>query len=150
MGEEQGIIKGKVGVSPDKARVRDLPPANELHTILGPGRVAIISLDSEFALIVCAVALKAGLITEDWILILAVAADGGVMPQTKEHLHICNLLNIQFGIITIKFIILTAYNCFYYINNIYGIFRLFGIYAKLFYDTISKIMLGSNHIWRTL
>ena len=35
------------------------------------------------------------------ILILAVAADGGVMPQTKEHLHICNLLGIQLGIVVI-------------------------------------------------
>lgn len=33
------------------------------------------------------------------LLILAVAADGGVMPQTREHLHICNLLGIKHGII---------------------------------------------------
>ncbi len=35
------------------------------------------------------------------ILILVVAADGGVMPQTKEHLHICNLLGIKQGIVVI-------------------------------------------------
>ncbi len=32
------------------------------------------------------------------LLILAVAADGGVMPQTREHLHICHLLGIERGI----------------------------------------------------
>lgn len=35
------------------------------------------------------------------ILILVVAADGGVMPQTREHLHICNLLGIKQGIVVI-------------------------------------------------
>jgi len=35
------------------------------------------------------------------ILILVIAADGGVMPQTKEHLHICNLLDIRRGIVVI-------------------------------------------------
>ncbi len=35
------------------------------------------------------------------LLILVVAADGGVMPQTREHLHICNLLGIQRGITVI-------------------------------------------------
>jgi len=35
------------------------------------------------------------------ILILAIAADGGVMPQTREHLHICNLLDIKNGITVI-------------------------------------------------
>ncbi|NQU65416.1 MAG: selenocysteine-specific translation elongation factor [SAR324 cluster bacterium] len=35
------------------------------------------------------------------ILILVIAADGGVMPQTKEHLHICNLLGIKQGIVVI-------------------------------------------------
>jgi len=35
------------------------------------------------------------------ILVLVIAADGGVMPQTKEHLHICNLLNIKQGIVVI-------------------------------------------------
>lgn len=34
------------------------------------------------------------------ILLLVVAADGGVMPQTREHLHICNLLDIEHGIVT--------------------------------------------------
>jgi selenocysteine-specific elongation factor len=33
------------------------------------------------------------------LLILVVAADGGVMPQTREHLHICNLLGIRQGIV---------------------------------------------------
>ncbi len=36
------------------------------------------------------------------ILILVIAADGGVMPQTKEHLHICNLLGITQGIVVIS------------------------------------------------
>ncbi len=35
------------------------------------------------------------------LLILVVAADGGVMPQTREHLHICYLLGIKHGITVI-------------------------------------------------
>ncbi len=35
------------------------------------------------------------------ILLLAIAADGGVMPQTTEHLHICNLLEIRNGIVVL-------------------------------------------------
>ncbi len=35
------------------------------------------------------------------ILLLAIAADGGVMPQTKEHLHICDLLGIKNGIVVL-------------------------------------------------
>ncbi|MCP4751128.1 MAG: selenocysteine-specific translation elongation factor [Proteobacteria bacterium] len=35
------------------------------------------------------------------ILILVVAADESVMPQTREHLHICNLLGIKQGIVVI-------------------------------------------------
>jgi selenocysteine-specific elongation factor len=31
------------------------------------------------------------------VLILVVAADGGVMPQTREHLHICHLLGVKHG-----------------------------------------------------
>ena len=33
--------------------------------------------------------------------LLVVAADKGVMPQTREHLNICNLLNIQDGLIVL-------------------------------------------------
>lgn len=33
--------------------------------------------------------------------LLVVAADEGVMPQTIEHLNICNLLNIKFGIVAL-------------------------------------------------
>lgn len=32
---------------------------------------------------------------------LIIAADEGVMPQTREHLEICNLLNIKYGLIII-------------------------------------------------
>ena len=35
------------------------------------------------------------------IVALIIAADEGVMPQTKEHLEICQLLNIQYGIVVI-------------------------------------------------
>ncbi len=35
------------------------------------------------------------------ILLLAIAADGGVMPQTTEHLHICDLLDIKDGIVVL-------------------------------------------------
>ncbi len=33
--------------------------------------------------------------------LLVVAADEGVMPQTREHLNICNMLNIKFGIVAL-------------------------------------------------
>ena len=33
--------------------------------------------------------------------LLVVAADEGVMPQTREHINICNLLNIKFGIVAL-------------------------------------------------
>ena len=33
--------------------------------------------------------------------LLVVAADEGVMPQTREHLNICNLLNIQTGLVAL-------------------------------------------------
>ena len=34
-------------------------------------------------------------------ILLVVAADEGVMPQTREHLNICNLLNIKSGIVAL-------------------------------------------------
>ncbi len=34
--------------------------------------------------------------------LLVVAADEGVMPQTREHLNICNLLNIKSGIVALS------------------------------------------------
>jgi len=35
------------------------------------------------------------------ILLMVIAADEGIMPQSREHLHICNLLKIKSGIIAI-------------------------------------------------
>ncbi|MBI4823096.1 MAG: selenocysteine-specific translation elongation factor [Nitrospirae bacterium] len=35
------------------------------------------------------------------MVLLVIAADEGIMPQTKEHLYICDLLNIKAGIIAI-------------------------------------------------
>ena len=34
--------------------------------------------------------------------LMVIAADGGVMPQTREHLHICDLLGIGQGIIALS------------------------------------------------
>ena len=42
----------------------------------------------------------AGVSTID-LLLFVVAADDGVMPQTREHLDICNLLHVQRGIIVV-------------------------------------------------
>ena len=33
--------------------------------------------------------------------LLVIAADEGVMPQTREHLNICNLLQIQNGLVAL-------------------------------------------------
>ena len=33
--------------------------------------------------------------------LLVVAADEGVMPQTREHLHICNLLRVPTGLVAL-------------------------------------------------
>ena len=35
------------------------------------------------------------------LVLLVIAADEGVMPQSREHLHICNLLKIKSGLIAI-------------------------------------------------
>jgi selenocysteine-specific elongation factor len=35
------------------------------------------------------------------LVLLVIAADEGIMPQTREHLHICNLLKIKSGLIAI-------------------------------------------------
>jgi len=35
------------------------------------------------------------------VVLLVIAADEGIMPQTKEHLHICSLLGISQGIIAL-------------------------------------------------
>jgi len=36
------------------------------------------------------------------LVLLVIAANEGVMPQSREHLHICNLLNIKSGLIAIS------------------------------------------------
>lgn len=36
------------------------------------------------------------------LVLLVIAADEGVMPQSREHLHICNLLDIKAGLIVIS------------------------------------------------
>jgi selenocysteine-specific elongation factor len=35
------------------------------------------------------------------VVMLVIAADEGIMPQTKEHLHICSLLGITTGIVAL-------------------------------------------------
>ena len=35
------------------------------------------------------------------VVALVIAADEGVMPQTREHLEICNLLNIRHGLVVL-------------------------------------------------
>ncbi len=35
------------------------------------------------------------------LLLMVIAADEGVMPQTKEHLHICSLLGIRKGLVAL-------------------------------------------------
>src|SRR5512135_19017 len=35
------------------------------------------------------------------LVLLVIAADEGIMPQSREHLHICNLLKIKTGLVAI-------------------------------------------------
>ena len=35
------------------------------------------------------------------LVMMVIAADEGIMPQTKEHLHICSLLGISKGIVAL-------------------------------------------------
>ena len=35
------------------------------------------------------------------IVMLVIAADEGIMPQTREHLSICNLLNVKKGLVAL-------------------------------------------------
>jgi selenocysteine-specific elongation factor len=47
------------------------------------------------------------------LVLFAVAADESIMPQSHEHLHICNLLKIKSGIIAItKVDLLISLDCF--------------------------------------
>src|SRR5512137_850821 len=42
------------------------------------------------------------------MVILVIAADEGVMPQTREHLHICSLLGIKKGLVALTKIDMVA------------------------------------------
>lgn len=70
----------------------DLPEKNGQHI-----RMGIIDVPGHEKFIKNMVAGAQGI---DFVL-LVIAADEGVMPQTKEHIEICSLLNIQEGIIAL-------------------------------------------------
>lgn len=70
----------------------DLPEKNGQHI-----RMGIIDVPGHEKFVKNMVAGAQGI---DFVL-LVIAADEGVMPQTREHLEICSLLNIQDGIIAL-------------------------------------------------
>ncbi|HBR05603.1 MAG TPA: selenocysteine-specific translation factor, partial [Desulfovibrio sp.] len=63
----------------------------------GGGRLGIVDVPGHERFVKNMVAGAAGI---DFVL-LVIAADGGIMPQTREHLEICTLLGIRFGLVAL-------------------------------------------------
>ena len=63
----------------------------------GGGRLGIVDVPGHEKFVKNMVAGAAGI---DFVM-LVVAADEGVMPQTREHLEICSLLGIRHGLVAV-------------------------------------------------
>ncbi len=70
----------------------DLPP-----TKTGPKRLGVVDVPGHERFVKNMVAGAAGI---DFV-VLVIAADEGIMPQTREHLEICSLLGIQAGLVAL-------------------------------------------------
>jgi selenocysteine-specific elongation factor len=64
---------------------------------LGAGRVGIIDVPGHERFIRTMISGAAGID----VVVLVVAADDGVMPQTREHLDVCDLLGVRHGLVVI-------------------------------------------------
>jgi len=73
----------------------DLPPAPGAKP--GPSRLGVVDVPGHERFVKNMVAGAAGI---DFVL-LVIAADEGVMPQTREHLEICSLLGITTGVVAL-------------------------------------------------
>jgi len=67
------------------------------HLELGGARVAVVDVPGHERFVKSMVAGAAGLD----LVMLVIAADEGVMPQTREHLDICQLLGVRDGIVVL-------------------------------------------------
>ncbi|MBU1229715.1 MAG: selenocysteine-specific translation elongation factor [Proteobacteria bacterium] len=70
----------------------DLPPGKS-----GPRRLGVVDVPGHERFVKNMVAGAAGI---DFV-VLVIAADEGIMPQTREHLEICSLLGIQTGVVAL-------------------------------------------------
>jgi selenocysteine-specific elongation factor len=99
---KSSLVKALTGVDPDRLKEEkergitldlgfaslDLPGGNRLGIVDVPGHEGLIKN------------MLAGVGGID-IVMLVIAADEGIMPQTREHLAICNLLRVKKGIIVL-------------------------------------------------
>ncbi|MGE0396092.1 MAG: selenocysteine-specific translation elongation factor [Kofleriaceae bacterium] len=67
------------------------------HVMLGEQRVAVVDVPGHERFVKSMVAGATGID----IVVLVVAADEGVMPQTREHLDICDLLGVRCGVVAL-------------------------------------------------
>jgi selenocysteine-specific elongation factor len=99
---KSSLVKAMTGTDPDRLKEEkergitldlgfaslDLPGGNRLGIVDVPGHEGLIKN------------MLAGVGGID-IVMLVIAADEGIMPQTREHLAICDLLHVKKGIITL-------------------------------------------------
>ncbi|HET7317739.1 MAG TPA: selenocysteine-specific translation elongation factor, partial [Nitrospirota bacterium] len=99
---KSSLVKALTGIDPDRLKEEkergitldlgfaslDLPGGNRLGIVDVPGHEGLIKN------------MLAGVGGID-IVMLVIAADEGIMPQTREHLAICNLLHVKKGIIAL-------------------------------------------------
>src|SRR5512135_187188 len=99
---KSSLVKALTGIDPDRLKEEkergitldlgfaslDLPGGNRLGIVDVPGHEGLIKN------------MLAGVGGID-IVMLVIAADEGIMPQTREHLAICDLLHVKKGIIAL-------------------------------------------------
>jgi selenocysteine-specific elongation factor len=102
------LVKALTGIDPDRLKEEKLRGITiELgfaHLMLPSGiTIGIVDVPGHERFVKNMVAGATGID----LVALIIAADEGVMPQTREHLEICSLLNIKYGLVIITKIDLT-------------------------------------------
>src|SRR5271170_665888 len=69
----------------------------DLSTSLGERRIAVVDVPGHERFVKSMVAGATGVD----LVVLVIAADEGVMPQTREHLDICDLLGVRGGLVAL-------------------------------------------------